>query len=847
MSAGKSVRFVIRYLGIVVFEQDLSPGEYVIGRSSDCDIRLAQDFISRQHGKLYFEDDAWWYRDLRPWHPNHQATPTPLDDDKPIELDNDVDLLTAGYLEQHETQRYNIGDLKSMVSESDVNRSRIRRTAWVLGGLMLLGSLAGLLYYATKPMSPHELLEFSRSKIVELELKRDAASLRAIKHHAGLADHDFFDDVGFCSGFIVKPNVIATAYHCLNEHGTPFEINEGFLIKTYDGKHRPPGRVLGFDVKRDFVFLEVDGLQEYGAMELADSYEIGQAVYTIGNVGGEGIAIRDGIMAATTKDLSDPSIEYIRYSAATSPGNSGGPLVDGHGRLVGVVFAGTQTENYNLATGAEHLKAGMAKYVHSQAPKELTVASRSILNFDEGQMLWQLGFPADSAWQDDPELFERVRDIALVVKVPAPFSQFARDVLTAYNTAVRQEYRDIGTKLFEKGKALSEWRVHAKASPVLAVYGGASEIAFDPSTLLPLRFEALSPATPYDYTQFVEGLKEQQHHKYVPNIVAMERVDQKRILQQGAIVYSDFTGAGPRAMNPIRQARLHDGSTTDWESTRDVTAEALKKAFLGPEGISASTGAHPYVRPNAVKTFTIKSFEEKATTEVITDLIGRKWKRTSWPAFARFMVDNYCLPLPQGIYCYTIALNRARGPMRDLMRENYVRYTLTPQVMPPVFWDAGALVDFYEEGLHENAPAFRDFSVERSADRIVVTLETIGVRYVISETQAKMIRLLSGVRRTKNGMAWVGLGFEAYDPGAEQVCGSEIEFTDTYASVLRESDPSDETKTVLPPHAEQITSERLGVPIHLTDYCSAAQVDRDSVSIARYGVEPFSVARKTLP
>jgi len=342
-------------------------------------------------------------------------------------------------------------------------------------------------------------------------------------------------------------------------------------------------------------------------------------------------------------------------------------------------------------------------------------------------------------------------------------------------------------------------------------------------------------------------LNEEQRHKYVPNMVAMELVNEKSILHEGAIVYSDFTGVGPRAMTPIRQARLHGESKTNWESTRDVTADALKETFLGPEGISASTGAHPYVRPNAVKTFTIKSFDQTAATEVVTDLIGRKWKRTSWPAFARFMVDNYCLPLPQGIYCYTIALNRARGPMRDLMRENYVRYTLTPQVMPPLFWDSGALVDFYEKKHHENAPAFRDFSVEQSAGGIAVTLETIGVRYLISEAQAKMIRLLSGVRETTNGMSWVALGFEAYDPGAERVCGSEVELPGTYASLFREVDPNDETKTVLASQTEQITSERLGMPIHVTDYCSAAQVDRDSVSIARYGIEPSPVARKILP
>lgn len=86
-----------------------------------------------------------------------------------------------------------------------------------------------------------------------------------------------------------------------------------------------------------------------------------------------------------------------------------------------------------------------------------------------------------------------------------------------------------------------------------------------------------------------------------------------------------------------------------------------------------------------------------------------------------------------------------------------------------------------------------------------------------------------------------------YDAGAERVCGSEAELPETYASTFRGADPSDETKTLLPPEAEQITSQRLGVPIQVMDYCAPARVDRDSVTVDRYGIEPSPVPRETLP
>ena len=134
-----------------------------------------------------------------------------------------------------------------------------------------------------------------------------------------LKDEDFKQNVGFCSGFIVEKNVVLTASHCvLGPYGT--DIRDDFTVKTHDQKVHRPSRILGFDLQRDYLFLEVPGLDTYGRLEFEPGYKIGEKVYTVGNVHGEGIAIREGIAASKTKDEIDPTIEFLRYSAAASPG-----------------------------------------------------------------------------------------------------------------------------------------------------------------------------------------------------------------------------------------------------------------------------------------------------------------------------------------------------------------------------------------------------------------------------------------------------------------------------------------------------------------------------------------------
>jgi serine protease Do len=72
-------------------------------------------------------------------------------------------------------------------------------------------------------------------------------------------------------------------------------------------------------------------------------------VFAVGNALGQGIVIRDGVYTSDTPEEMNGEWKWLRFSAAASPGNSGGPLVDQSGKVIGVVLRKSEAENLNYA------------------------------------------------------------------------------------------------------------------------------------------------------------------------------------------------------------------------------------------------------------------------------------------------------------------------------------------------------------------------------------------------------------------------------------------------------------------------------------------------------------------
>jgi putative serine protease PepD len=113
-------------------------------------------------------------------------------------------------------------------------------------------------------------------------------------------------------------------------------------VKIGDGEART-AKVVGTDTSSDIALLKVDpsGL-DLVPLALADSDDlhVGDATFAIGNPYGLDRTLTTGVVSALDREISAPngfSIDgVIQTDAALNPGNSGGPLLDAAGRVIGV-------------------------------------------------------------------------------------------------------------------------------------------------------------------------------------------------------------------------------------------------------------------------------------------------------------------------------------------------------------------------------------------------------------------------------------------------------------------------------------------------------------------------------
>ncbi len=135
----------------------------------------------------------------------------------------------------------------------------------------------------------------------------------------------------------------------------------GADVRFGRGDWRPAGRLLGDDRYSDLAVLRVEDPPEYAEpLSIVDETPAqGDPVAALGApIGLEG-SLTTGVVSAVDRSTT-VAIEHLMYTvpstiqmdAATNPGNSGGPLLDCDGGVVGVNFAGTPpavAENINFA------------------------------------------------------------------------------------------------------------------------------------------------------------------------------------------------------------------------------------------------------------------------------------------------------------------------------------------------------------------------------------------------------------------------------------------------------------------------------------------------------------------
>jgi S1-C subfamily serine protease len=153
-------------------------------------------------------------------------------------------------------------------------------------------------------------------------------------------EYDFFMDPvpveGAGSGFIIDPRgYILTNYHVV-EGAQSIEVVLG-------DQSRHAAKYIGADQRNDVALIKIDPKgKQLAALKLGDSnaLQVGQKVLAIGNPFGFQSTLTTGVISALGRTVQTSQTafidEAIQTDAAINRGNSGGPLIDTHGDVIGI-------------------------------------------------------------------------------------------------------------------------------------------------------------------------------------------------------------------------------------------------------------------------------------------------------------------------------------------------------------------------------------------------------------------------------------------------------------------------------------------------------------------------------
>lgn len=157
---------------------------------------------------------------------------------------------------------------------------------------------------------------------------------------------------------IDKYRSIGTAFAIDGHH---FVTAAHVLALGFDSQFGPPAlrdatgqvfeiaQVIKYSQEQDFAVVTLKNAPDVTPLAPGPKPALNDVVYAVGNALGEGVVIRDGVFTSETPEEESGRWQWLRFSAAASPGNSGGPLLDDQGRLVGIVLRKSANENLNYA------------------------------------------------------------------------------------------------------------------------------------------------------------------------------------------------------------------------------------------------------------------------------------------------------------------------------------------------------------------------------------------------------------------------------------------------------------------------------------------------------------------
>jgi len=119
--------------------------------------------------------------------------------------------------------------------------------------------------------------------------------------------------------------------------------------------------LIGYDTILDIALLKIEGTYPYLELGDSDKVKVGEGVIAIGNPLGLSFSVTEGIVSAVDRPGSNLIPAYIQTDAALNPGNSGGPLINTNGQVIGINNFKVTGENLGFALESNYIKETINK------------------------------------------------------------------------------------------------------------------------------------------------------------------------------------------------------------------------------------------------------------------------------------------------------------------------------------------------------------------------------------------------------------------------------------------------------------------------------------------------------
>ena len=232
------------------------------------------------------------------------------------------------------------------------------------------------------------------------------------------------------SGFVISADGFIVTNNHVIEGADEIEIE--FFDKT-----RLKATLVGRDPKTDIALLKVESDAELPFVSFGDSdtMRVGDWVMAMGNPLGQGFSVSAGIVSARGRELSGSYDDFLQTDAAINKGNSGGPLFNMDGEVVGVNTAILSPTGGSIGIGFSMASNVVAKVV------------AQLKEFGETRRGW-LGVRIQDVTPDVAEAMNlSVAQGALITDVPdGPAKDaglLAGDVITTFNGKTIADVRDL--------------------------------------------------------------------------------------------------------------------------------------------------------------------------------------------------------------------------------------------------------------------------------------------------------------------------------------------------------------------------------------------------------------------